>query len=417
MSDLPSRISEHHLSFFAGVPTLFHCHHFNLFLDQTIDDALGAEAGPALRRKAAHEAAYELLSAACGAVGASTPIERITIAQGVFKAMGHGTLDLQLEGGGGGATGQNLHYGFSWKEKYGRDIKRRRPADGFAEGFVAAASEVALEKPLWTLDAREVACVSMRAEVCRFEIGPWVGETPAPLARVDKAATQRLLGPAPSGAFESDIEGIAAGLVEFLGGVASDDRGLVEAFGVFVTLHLAGYYNRISYEAVDIVRKSNPPLVPILEALLRESGQVCVFHTFGGILLSPEWEGLVGKPDGSIQEHVVGCTAIARALGFGCWTVQELEPENRLVLRAPMTYETPYRVLRSEKQPAPSSYFLQGAGLAFMELAHRLDWSGSPQLDDSVYRSIFSAGAQWKVEQTADVAMGDEHCEVVVSRK
>ena len=40
----------------AGVPVIYHCHHFNLFLDQTIDDALGPVEGPKVRFEAAREA-------------------------------------------------------------------------------------------------------------------------------------------------------------------------------------------------------------------------------------------------------------------------------------------------------------------------------------------------------------------------
>jgi hypothetical protein len=414
---LPSRIAEQHLSFFADVPTLMHCHHFNLFLDQTIDDALGPAQGTKLRTEAAQESAFVLLSAVTEALGASTPVERIALAQMVFSTMGHGRLQLDLTNAGGSASGSFLHYGFSWREKYGRDIKRRRPADAFAAGFAAAAAEVAHDLPLWTLEARETACVSMRAPGCSFEVGPRVDAKPADVPRVDKAATREVLTPVMDGDFEADIERIAVGLVEYLSGVESDERGLVQAFGVFVTVHLAGYYNRLSYSAVERLRDTNAPLVPILESLLRESGQVCVFHTFGGVLLSPEWEGLVGAPDGSVDAHVIGCAAIARSLGFGRWTVQELDPDQRLVLRTPVTYETPYCLIRHGRQSTPTSYFLQGAGLAIMELAHRIDWKGSPRLSDALYRRLFAAGAQWRVEQTADTAKGDPFCEVVVSRR
>ncbi len=417
VSQLQSRNAAYDLSFFADIPTLFHCHHFNLFLDQTIDDALGTEHGPLVRQQAAHESAHVLLSAVTSAMGASTAVERVAIAQGVFAAMGHGKLQLDVSPDGGSATGSFMHYGFSWREKYGKDIKRRRPADGFATGYVTAAAEVASGLPIWSLQAREVACVSMRSDHCRFELGPRTAPRPDEVPIVDRAATEKILPEPIEGKFEQEIQTIASGLIEFLGGVRSDDRGLVQAFGVFVTLHLAGYYNRLCYSAVGLLRESNPPLVPILESLFRESGQVCVFHTFGGVLLSPEWEGLVGPPDGDVDKHIIGCTGIARALGFGRWTVDELDPDRRLVLRTPATYETPYCLVRHGKQPAPSSYFLQGAGLAFMELAHRLDWTGTPQLSDALYRRLFSAGAQWKVEQTADTAMGDPYCEVVVTRR
>ena len=414
---LRSSIAEHHLRFLADVPTIVHCHHFNLFLDQTIDDALGAEVGLRVRTDAAQESAHVLLSAVNEALGVRAVDECLRVASSVFRSMGQGTLEFDVRPEGGEATGAFLHYGFSWREKYGRDIKRRRPADGFAAGFAAAATEVAHGLPLWTLEARERGCVSMRSERCRFDISLRVGNKPAPEKPVDVEATRSVLPAVVDGFADAEIEATTQQLLDFLEGVEADARGLVQAFGVFITRHLAGYHNRVSYAAVELLRESNAPLVPILESLFRESGQVCAFHTFGGILLSPEWEALVGAPDGDVERHVIRCAAIARALGFGRWTVHELEPDARLVLRTPVTYETPYCLVRHGRQASPSSYFLQGASLAFMELAHRLDWQGAPQLDDALYRRLFSAGAHWKVEQTADTACGDAFCEVVVTRR
>lgn len=415
MRSLHGRLPAQALAFFAEVPTLYHCHHFNLFLDQTIDDALGPVRGEAVRRDAAHESAYQLLCAVVQATGASTAVERASLAEAVFSWMGHGVLRVDAEQGT--AHGSFLHYGFSWREKYGRDIKRRRPADGFAAGYVAAAIEVVRDVPLWSLDAREEACVSMRSERCEFRAHPRLEPPESALPHVDQAATSRLSKPPQVGQDDPTIEAIEADLLTLLDDVQADRRGLVQAFGVFITQHLAGYYNRVSYTAVELLRRANPPLVPILESLLRESGQVCAFHTFGGILLSPEWEAMVGAPTGDVHTHVVGCMAIARALGFGRWTLQDLDPARRLVVRTAETYETPYHLLRHGQASAPSSYFLQGAGLAFMELAHRVAWTEQPQLDDTLYRRLFTAGAQWRVEQTADTAMGDDYCEVVVTRR
>lgn len=408
------RFDEHHLAFFGGAPVLYHCHHFNLFLDQTIDDALGAEQGARLRTEAARESAHALLAGLAAGVGAETPVERIALAQQVFAAMGHGHLAIDVADGGGEARGTYLHYGHSWSEKYGRAVKRRTPADGFAAGFVAAATEVAFGLPLGSVRARESACVAMRDDACRFVLER--GEPVEPRPAVDIAATEAVLRPSEPGLHEERIETIARGLLDYLGTVAADERGLVQGFGVFVTLHLAGYYNRLSYEAVAHVRERAPGLVPVVEALLRESGQVCVFHTFGGILLSPEWEGMVGAPTGDVEAHVIGCCAIARALGFGRWSIAELEPDRRLVLRAPLTYETPYHLARHGQATSGSSYFLQGAGVAFMELAHRVPWRDEPKLSDAFYRSLFAKGQSWKAEQTLDTAKGDERCEVVITR-
>ena len=46
---LRAYIPDYDLMNYGGIPTVYHCHHFNLFLDQTIDDALGPGPGFTLR--------------------------------------------------------------------------------------------------------------------------------------------------------------------------------------------------------------------------------------------------------------------------------------------------------------------------------------------------------------------------------
>ena len=50
-----SHLLGHGMNFVANIPTVFHCHHFNLFWDQTIDDALGHELSCRIRTAAARE--------------------------------------------------------------------------------------------------------------------------------------------------------------------------------------------------------------------------------------------------------------------------------------------------------------------------------------------------------------------------
>ena len=400
------------LRFFGDAPVCYHCHHFNLFLDQTIDDAVGTQAGIALRTRAAHDAARQLLEGLSRRMGATTPPERIQLAQLAFAAMGHGTLELDATSDGGAARGSFLHYAHSWTEKYGDLVRRRYPCDAFAAGYATAAIEVAFDREAGSLAGEEVGCLCLREPGCSFEVKAANGVVPGTVSdrhHAESMAKQRLVG-----RYESQIDPIVDGLNGFLATAGSDERGLVQAFGVFVTLHLANYYNRLSYDAVEHTRARHLGLLPVLEGLLRESGHVCVFHTFGGILLSPEWEGMVGAPRGDVEEHVIGCTAIARALGFGHWTIEELDPDRRLVLRAPATYESAH--FANGRATAASSYFFQGAAAAFMELAHRVPWTENPRLSDDFYRALFKSGATWVAEQTQDVAKGDPLCEIVVSR-
>jgi len=415
MSSLRRYLPEHDLMYFGPSPAVYHCHHFNLFLDQTIDDALGFEAGSRLRFLAAREFATPLLAGVAEQSKATTPAEKLELASKLFAGMGHGRLQISADARGGEAKGSFLHYGYSWSQKYGHVVKRRHPADAFGAGFAAAATEVALGTPQDTMTATEVGCVALKAPHCTFSLKP--GERAPREPPVGESEVGQQLIPTFNGLYEEVIQPITKGLRDFTAPVQGDERGLVQAFGVYVTLHLAGYYNRISYEAVQQVERKAPHSLGVLEDLLRESGHVCVFNTFGGIILSPEWEGMVGPLTGEALPIVTGCIAIARALGFGRWTVAEFEPGKRLVVRAPCSYESVFYQARYGKAARPNEYFLQGACLAIAQLAHRVEWKNKPVLNADYYNALFRGGPlPWKVEQTKSTACGHPVTEVVVTR-
>jgi hypothetical protein len=389
---------------------------FRSFLDQTIDDALGPEQGTRLRFVAAREASHAFLRGLCVRKGAVTPAEKLQAAAEAFAAMGHGRINISADANGGTAVGEFLHYGFAWHQKYWHRVRRRTPADAFAAGFIAAATEVAFGLDAEALDAKETNCLAMKAERCSFELTQ-ATTAPLPVTPVREAEVQARVKPSFQGKEEATIAGIAKGLRDFTAGVAGDERGLVQAFGVFVTMHLAGYYNRISYDAVGAIEKIAPQSVPVLEELLRESGHVCVFNTFGGILRSPEWESMVGPLTGDPLQSVTGCLAIARALGFGHWTLEDYTPLKRVVLRAPSSYESVYYATRHGTAKRPNEYFLQGAAIAIAQLAHRVKWAEKPQLTQEFYDALFRGGSlPCRMEQTASSVMGHAYSEVVVTK-
>lgn len=415
LNSLRRYLLEHELMFLAGQPAVYHCHHFNLFLDQTIDDALGAEQSRLVRTRAAREFSHRVLAAVCDRLGAQTPPERLQVATELFSAMGHGRLELNADARGGAVRGTHLHYGFAWHEKYGQKVRRRDPADAFATGYAAAAIEVAFGLRPGTMDGTEHSCFALRAPACNIELTPTERfEEPGP--PIGEAESRQASGPPEDGLYEDVIQPITIGLKEFTAGVRGDERGLVQAFGVFVTMHLAGYYNRISYDSVDVIQRTAPQSVGVLEDLLRESGHVCVFNTFGGILLSPEWEGLVGPPPDDPAQIVAFCMAIGRALGFGRWIVADFVPERRFVLRTPCSYESVYYRARYGVAPRPVEYMLQGAAIATAQLAHRVRWSEKPRLTPEYYQELFKGGVPWRAEQTQAIVCGAPVSEIVVTR-
>lgn len=399
----------------AGTPAVFHCHHFNLFLDQTVDDALGPQEGAKLRFVAAREASHAFLRALCVRRGALTPVEKLSAAMEAFTAMGHGRLEITADTTSASAEGDFLNYGYAWAQKYGQKVRRRQPADAFAAGYAAAAVEVAYGLERETMEATETQCVAMRAERCRFEIKK--GSQAPALAPVREPELKAAAKPTFSGLYEPEIGKIVAGLRQFAQAVAGDERGVIQAFGVFITMHLSSYYNRVTYDTMGQVEKTSPGSIGVLEELFRESGHVCVFNTFGGILQSPEWTAMVGPHNGDPVQTLIGCVAIARALGFGHWVIHELVPGSRFVVRAPVTYESAYYLTRHGVAARPNEYFFQGAVLAFCQLAYRVDWKSKPALTPEFYEALFRGAMPCQMEQTQATTMGHPFSEIVVTTK
>lgn len=417
ISQLKSLMQGCDLTFFGGAPYVYHCHHYNLFHDQSVDDVLGEERGFALRSRAAREAFRPLLAAVFEAAGATRPVERVELATQIFAAFGHGRPSISVgPDGTGTATGTHLHYGFAWREKYGSQVKRFDPVDAVTAGFAAAATELAHGLPHGSVSGAESQCVAMQHPQCRIDLTRVTPEA-SPEQLSERMMSDYVRAP-ESGLWEDDVAAIADGLRGFLGGVAGDERGLVHAFNVFVTAHLSNYYNETIFEAVRELEQRSPAVVGAAESLFREAGHVCVFNTFGNILLSPEWESMVAKPGDDPERIVAYCLAIARSLGFGHWLVPEMEVGKRMVMRTTTNYEAPFYLHRYGKSVKPRCYITTGAALAIAVLAHRVKWSEGPSLDQAYYDALFRGeGLGWEAEVTRDQTMGDEVTEIVVTRR
>src|SRR5690554_2845057 len=169
---------EYDLRFVAETPVCGHCHHYNLFIDKTVNDALGLAAGARLRTWAAREFFWALLHQAVVDLGIAEPAARLKLAEDLFKDWGHGRLELgQLGQQGGVAVGHTLHYSYSWKEKFG-DQARYSPADALAAGFAAAAMAVAFDVPPHEIEATETLCLAMGHQSCEFRLRRIEGQEP-----------------------------------------------------------------------------------------------------------------------------------------------------------------------------------------------------------------------------------------------
>ena len=417
LNDHRSLLEDHDFSFVASSPVVSHSHHFNLGFDQIIDDALGPVHGPQVRAESAYESCSLLLNGFISELPPTTLEERVEIAASMFASMGLGSLDFEIAADGSGTViGRHMHYGYLWREQIGRVSERTRTdgGDAFAAEFIAATVEAAFGMPTGSIQCSETACIAKGdGDECRFELTPSKEDKEA--FGVTRADILEVVPESFGALDEIQLTDIAGDLREFVvKATNADQRGLIASFGVYLTHHLANYYNLCANRMFDILAVERPFALDIARELLRDCGHRDGYFTFGGLLRSDEWKALSIEGSGP-RQTIIGCLSIARAFGYGHWSLESYEPDQRLVLRSPSTYESSYRKVAHQDGETGCCFTYQGAAMSMMDLAHRVIPGKGPSLTASGYRRLRS-GMPWKSSESHCVSAGHDMCRVIIER-
>lgn len=198
-------------------------------------------------------------------------------------------------------------------------------------------------------------------------------------------------------------------------GIRGNEEGLIPAFGLFLTQHSADYYNRISFAMARELEGSG--LEEDARALLVEAGHVCAFNTFGGIMLSAEWDAVVAPMIESREDWLRGMVAIVNAFGWGRWRVEELRPGELLRVSIDDAYECSGWVRDYPLGKAARCYLATGGVAGLMNLLYVGDITARPTLSEDYYRALFRDGRCFEAEETACLARGDARCELTARRR
>lgn len=149
----------------GGERVVFHCHHYNVFLQRSLEEMFG-EGAIEMQVDAAAESARRMLAPLC--LNVSGFDARLELASGVFSSNGFGTADLsQLGEHGGRITLPTSHYAVGWASKFGT---AKSPVSHFATGFWRGAVVVAAGHAPERVVARQTKCRAMGADVCEIEV-------------------------------------------------------------------------------------------------------------------------------------------------------------------------------------------------------------------------------------------------------
>lgn len=414
LNDNRTFLDDHDFCFVSGSPLVSHCHHFNLFFEQIIDDALGWDVGQQVRMDSAYEASSQLLNGFISEMPPTTLSDRLDIACSMFAAMGLGELEFKIAQNGSRALGRHLHYGYTWRRERGQRRNPKHVADAVCTGYIMAAVEAAFGLSLGSLRCVERSCIATGdGDVCEFDILNQGADEEA--FGVTKDDIRELMPETFAGLHETSLASLAGDLREFVVTTQGDKRGLIESFGVFLTHHMANYYNHCANRMLSILEEEKPGAVEVAKELLRDCGHQDGYFLFGGVLRSAEWGALaqVITNESSSIDIIKGCLAIARAFGFGRWCLEEYKPETRLILQSPGTYESAYRKVAYPDSDSGCCFVYQGTALAIMDLAHRVDWDTETAISPDSYRDL-RTDIRWKATETHCISDGHDMCRVVV---
>lgn len=410
----PSELRADHGSFLlGGEPLVFHCHHYNIALQSTIEECLPDEASALLS-----DAGTEVVAAQLAAIVAANPDctqfdARLQLAAELSRLLGFGRVQFEGDAAGGRMLAPRAHYAQGYRAK---GIRRSTPGCWFHAGYAAAAFAVAAGQPAGAYHAREVRCGAVHGGPCEFEV---MAERPPGAAiildSVGQGEVPSVLAP-PIGS-TGNIDSV--GIISALRGLplSGNEEGLIPAFGVYLTRHYANYYNRVSYEFERRLAERHPSLLIPARLALIEAGHICAFNTFGGIGISAEWDGLIRPQCRDRADWFHGLVACVNALGWGCWRTVELVPGEQAIVDVYGSYESNGRLAMYGKTTAGSCFLHNGGVAGLMNLLWVGDLTQRPTLNAEYYGQIYSQPDAFVAEEVRCRSKGDDRCTIVARRQ
>ncbi len=385
-------------------PHVFHCHHYNCYLQSVIEEPDYLD-GKRILFEAAEEVAAAQLPVLFADGDAAAKLSR---GAEHFRRLGFGLLSTQALGPDGGtATVAMSHYGYGWKSRFGT---RQTPACHFVRGYLAGLTAHAFGAAPGSYDVEETACMAQGADKCEFRVVRGSGRTVATSVSTGTLIDGLSSKPRSTGNIDE------AAVLSALAGMPleGNEEGMVGAFGVYLTRHYANYYNRVCYAFSHALQQARGAEMAVMaDALLVEAGHICAFHTFGGIMQSPEWEGLIAPMIQDREDWVYGITSVVNALGWGRWTVDEIQPGKRLAVSIEGSYESNGYLAMYGKADRGQCHLARGGVAGIMNLLYHGDVTQGLTLDTSTYNRLFSTDSSFYAEEITCRSKGDSVCTFV----
>jgi hypothetical protein len=347
--------ADEHRRMIGGKETIIHCHHYNARLQHTIEHVTEVDGAKIIRDSAEAVFAEHVANVLEDSDDEAT---RLQVAAALYAHLGFGRIDVSRVGYGI-VTADQSHYVEGWRAGF---AETKRKACTFTEGYLQGALAAATGK---RFTVREHKCLNAGDGRCEFS----VQERHEPLATGVKQPFGHRLDPVDAGPrtpSNIDEQAIIAALVQMP--FAGDEEGLIPAFGVYLALTPADFYNLMCIQFVEQMRAKG--LFRTARRLLTFAGETCAMNTFRGIMASAEWDALIAPMIASKQDNLFGLMALSNGFGWGNWRVTDHGSAEALTIESLNGYEAiGYREYRGVCD-SPQCFMLCGVSAGMMELVY-----------------------------------------------
>ena len=396
---------EHNYLEIGGEAMIFHCHHYITNLQRTILDADYIDSRLFLIGSAA-DAVYNQLSNLCEGLNIE---ESKQIASDIYKVFGYGLIDLSdMDENGVELKSTKSFFSKTWDMKFGKSSK---PVDYYTSGFLAAAYAVIYKKELKDINAVQITCMACGDDInthlikvgeCNFSIYP------------PKAPVQFKDVPKLSLNWEHEEKITNA----FLGAAATlvgNEEGYIPAFGVYIVRNQSDYVNRLQFEFVrQMTDVAGDYGVTLAGELLMEAGHACGFFTYGGIMISAEWESVVKPYLKTKEDWIKALASLVNTMGWGYHTAVELS-EQKAVFRNYNDFEDLSYMRMYGKSEYPTHWANSGGFTGLMQLIYGTDLVNGERIEtEEGFRSMRRSKVGYKTKMTKGISCGDDFLEVEI---
>lgn len=398
-----------HAYLVADEPAIFHCHHYNCYLQAILLDT--RDYLPEIKQvliDSAQEISHTQFTEFFKQNTSLNVQEKKQAIEDYIRFAGFGKIDLgMVQKDGGKVRASSDHYGVGWKLKFGIS---KQPVSFFTVGFLTGAIEALYGLELGSMTGKQEQCLAMGHEQSTFVIKRAAQINKTLLASQKEGIFQETTLNQPNDT-PVDYQAIRNALINMP--IEGDkNTGLIDAFGVLLTRHYANYYCNISYRFLHLfLEKMGDTGFNIATDLLIEAGRICAFNTFGGVMQSNEWKALIKPMIRTKEDWVHGMVAVINTFGWGGWEIEALEPGKRIVVKISSGYETNTYLKKYRTSSFPVSFLGMGGIAGLMNLIYVLNLPEITPvtLDKALYNSISRKAHFFVPKQLKCRAMGDAY--------